>query len=107
MENLLQPVEWEYDDEDDYTNGMYGSGIAGDDEDWEDDGLLESLLIIGLTMSLVVLLWWRQRIQQARAQAEEARRREQGLPPHQPPAANQPGVGAANFQGWAAGGMGL
>lgn len=88
-----------------YEDDMYDGAIASDEGDFDDGGVIESLLIIGITMSLVFLLWWRQRMQQAHAQAEEARRREEGLPPHQPQA-NRPDLGDA-FAGWAAGGQGL
>lgn len=94
-----------YDDEffaDDIYDDTIGNGEAFD----EDDGVLESILIIGITMSLVFLLWWRQRMQQAHAQAEDRRRREQGLPPR-PPAENPQNGAADGFPGWAAGGMGL
>lgn len=76
-----------------------------DSGDLDDAGVMESLLIIGITVCLVFLLWWRQRMQQAHAQAEDARRREQGLPPRQ--AQDNRGEGGDAFPAWAAGGLGL
>ncbi|PNY25012.1 Protein sel-1 [Tolypocladium capitatum] len=85
----------------DTFDGTIGAGQRGDD----DGGVLESVLIIGITMSLVCLLWWRQRMQQAHAEAEDERRRNQGQPAH-PPQGDQ-GDRADGFRGWAAGGIGL
>ncbi|KAF4969656.1 hypothetical protein FZEAL_10194 [Fusarium zealandicum] len=102
--NFLQDDRFAYDDEfyagGDLYDGALGNGEGTD----EDDGVLESLLIIGITFSLVFLLWWRQRLQQAHQQGEDARRREQGLPPNPRPDAARDG---ADFAGWAAGGVGL
>ncbi|KAM5367685.1 hypothetical protein ACJZ2D_009886 [Fusarium nematophilum] len=103
--NFLQDDRLAYDEEfyaagDDLYDGALGSGDAAG----EDDGVLESLLIVGITFSLVFLLWWRQRLQQAHQQAEDARRREQGLPPEPRPDNGREG---ADFAGWAAGGVGL
>jgi SEL1 protein len=100
--NFLQDDGYEYDDY--YADDLYDDTIDGSIDGFDEGGVVESALIISLMAALVFLLWWRQRIQQAHAEAEEARRREQGLP-HQPPAArvNPPDA----FQGWAAGGNGL
>lgn len=102
--NFLEDDGLVYEDEF-YEDDMYDGAIATGEDEFDDSGVVESLLIIGITLALVFLLWWRQRMQQAHAQAEEARRREQGLPPHQPPAnrVDQPDP----FAGWAAGGQGL
>ena len=104
-----------------YEDDMYGGGGEGDDDDVfegtigagegdvDDGGVLESIVIIGVTMALVFLVWWRQRMQQAHAEAEEERRRNQGQAAagaHQP-AANRGGDGADAFGAWAAGGVGL
>ena len=78
-----------------------GNGAEG-----EDDGVLESILIIAITFALGALLWYRQRVQQAHRDAEDARRREQGLPPRQQPE-NRPPEGVDPFQAWAGGGLGL
>lgn len=88
---------------------MYDDTIGDEEGDFDDGGVLESVLIIGVMTALVFLLWWRQRIQQAHAQREEERRRAQGLPPQQPAAAAAVNRGdpAAGFPAWAAGGMGL
>ncbi|KAG5663747.1 hypothetical protein KAF25_006332 [Fusarium avenaceum] len=87
-------------EEDYYTGGDLYDGALGDGQGTDDDdGVLESILIIGVTFSLVFLLWWRQRLQQAHQQAEDARRREQGLPPN--PRPDAPG---ADFAGWGAAG---
>lgn len=89
-----------FDDEEYYNGGDLYDGALGDGQNSDDDGVVESILIIGITFSLVFLLWWRQRLQQAHQQAEDARRREQGLPPN--PRAEAPG---ADFGWGAAGGV--
>ena len=105
VSNFLRAEGYEY--EDYYQENMY-DGTLGDDDDFDDAGLLESLLIIGITMSLVLLLWWRQRMQQAHAQDDAAQRRDQGLPQRQPAAAGANQLnGDEAFWGWAAGGIGL
>ena len=108
--------EYMYDEEDGYADDYYDVTIEGEEGAFEDDGVVESLLIVGITMSLVFLVWWRQRIQQANARGEEVRRQEQGLPPHQAPAPQQqPQQQQENnrfnpadlFPGWAGNGVGL
>ncbi|KAF5573804.1 HRD3-like protein [Fusarium pseudocircinatum] len=90
----------QYYEEEHYTGGDLYDGALGDGQGTDDDdGVLESILIIGVTFSLVFLLWWRQRLQQAHQQAEDARRRDQGLPPN--PRLDGPGPG---FAGWGAAG---
>jgi SEL1 protein len=100
--NFLQDDLYQYYADDLYDDGyddMPGgdSNIAGE---LEDDGIIESLVIVGLTAALVFLLVYRQNRQaQARREEENARRRQQGLPP-QPPAPQQfPGVNAGAFPG--------
>ncbi|ODA76125.1 hypothetical protein RJ55_08408 [Drechmeria coniospora] len=102
--NFLDNDNLYYDDEE-YQEKSFDSTIGDGEEGFDDDGgLLESFLIIGITMALVFLLWWRQRMQQAQAQAEEGRRWNQGQP-H--PAQGNRGDGGADFRAWAAGGLGL
>jgi SEL1 protein len=74
--------------EEDYEDTMPGGdgGIAGDLG--EDDGILESLVIVGLAAALVFLLMYRQQRQaQARRQEEENARRQQ-VQQQQPAAGN-------------------
>jgi SEL1 protein len=88
-----------YPDEDIYADELYDDDYV--EGDFDDDGVVESILIIGIMMTLVFLLWWRQRIQRV---AEDARRREQGLPPQPQPQM----LNAENdFRAWAAGGLGM
>lgn len=94
--NFLDSTDFEYEDEY-YESDTFDGAISGGDDDFDDSGVVESMLIIGVTMSLVLLLWWRQRMQQANAQVEDQRRRAAGLPPR------QEGVGEP-FAGWAAAG---
>jgi SEL1 protein len=98
--NFLQTEGQVFDDEEYYNGGDLYDGALGDGQNSDDDGVVESILIIGITFSLVFLLWWRQRLQQAHQQAEDAPRREQGLPPN--PRAEAPG---ADFGWGAAGGV--
>ncbi|KAF4465504.1 HRD3-involved in degradation of Hmg2p [Fusarium albosuccineum] len=102
--NFLQDDGLIYDEEFYAGDDLYDGALGGGDGTGEDDGVLESILIIGITISLVFLLWWRQRLQQAHQQAEDVRRGEQGLPPN-PRADN--GREGPDFAGWAAGGVGL
>ncbi|OAA81686.1 ubiquitin-protein ligase Sel1/Ubx2 [Akanthomyces lecanii RCEF 1005] len=90
--------------EDDYYEDYYDANTIEGGEFLDDSNVLESLLIIGVTIALVGLVWWRQRIQLQRAEAEERRRREQGLPPAAP--MMDPDL-MGRFPGWAAGGMGF
>lgn len=107
-----------YDDEALYGDYMDDDTLdVGDDDYLDAGGVVESILIVGITFSLVLLLWYRQRMQQAYAQAEEARRQGQGQGQGhgQQAQAQQPIPGPAGnpanrfdgFGGWAAGGMGL
>jgi SEL1 protein len=108
--NFLKDDPYYEDDEALYGDYMDDTMDVGEEDYLDAGGLVESILILGITFSLVLLLWYRQRMQQAHAQAEEARRQGQGQGPQQQ---QMPGPGAnpANpfdgFGGWAAGGMGL
>lgn len=115
--NFLKDDARYYDDDEDlYSDYMDDTLDVGDEDYLDAGGVLESILIIGVTMTLVLLLWYRQRMQQARAQVEHVRREEQNPPPQQPgqqPGQQPQGQGGdpANppdgFAGWAAGGVGL
>ncbi|KAK8927503.1 hypothetical protein H634G_05234 [Metarhizium anisopliae BRIP 53293] len=107
-----------YDDEALYGDYMDDDTLdVGDDDYLDAGGVVESILIVGITFSLVLLLWYRQRMQQAYAQAEEARRQGQGQGQGQgqqaqaqqpiPGPAGNPANRFDGFGGWAAGGMGL
>lgn len=102
INNFLDGDQFLYEDDyfEDYYEGTIDSG-----EDFDGSSVLESLLIVGVTFALVGLVWWRQRIQLQRAEAEERRRREQGLPPN-PPLPNDVEL-MGRFPGWAAGGIGF
>lgn len=95
-------------DDDLYSESGLDGTIGAGEEGLGDGGVLESVVIIGVTSGLVLLLWWRQRVQQAHAhaQADEERRRNQGRPAHQAQGGDQ-GDGADGFRRWAAGGIGL
>lgn len=86
--------------DEDYYDDIY-DGTIGDDGEDPLDGVIESALIIGITGALVLLLWWRQRMQQQHVQNNEAERQDQ----------RQPQGNAVNpedaFPAWAGGGMGL
>ncbi|KAK5992758.1 Suppressor of lin-12-like protein 1 [Cladobotryum mycophilum] len=73
--NFLQEDNLVY--EQDYFDDMY-DGTLGAGEELLDGGVIESLLIIGITMTLVLLLWWRGRMQQQHARNNEDGRGEQG-----------------------------
>ncbi|KAG5989986.1 hypothetical protein E4U43_004390 [Claviceps pusilla] len=124
--NFLKDDDQYYDDEDLYSDYMDDTMDVGGEEDFLDaGGLVESFLIIGVTMSLVLLLWYRQRMQQAQAQAQPDNdnvRHEQPNPAAQqqqqqqpnPPPPGPAAAGGANpenpfdeLAGWAGGGMAL
>jgi SEL1 protein len=99
--------------EDDGYDPMYdddmpgGDGILGD----LDDGIFESVVIIGLVTALVFLVLYRQQRQQAARQQEEDDRRRQQQPQQrgQEQDRNQglfPPPGDPNLGMWAAGGVG-
>ncbi|KND91269.1 Protein sel-1 [Tolypocladium ophioglossoides CBS 100239] len=99
--NFLEDDNLLYEDEAHVRDAFEGTNGAGE-EGHDDDGVLESILIIGITMALVCLLWWRQRMQQVHAQEEDRRRNQ----PVRLPQGNQ-GDHANAFREWAAGGIGL
>lgn len=84
-----------------------------------DDGVMESLVIVGLAAALAFLVYYRQQRQQAhQRQEEEARRRQQGdqggqvvggggaPAPQQPDRGMFPRPGDPEFANWVAGGIG-
>jgi SEL1 protein len=84
-----------------------------------DDGIMESVVILGLAAALVFLVMYRQQRQQAaRRQEEEARRQHQGVAaqggavggnqplPQRPERGFFPQPGDPDFGQWAAGGVG-
>lgn len=104
--NFIQDDGYYYGYEDEvYADDLYDDTIGGGEGDFEEGGVIESILIIGVMTALIFLLWWRQRMQQAHAAREAERRREQGLPP-QDPQVNRPNP-EDGFPAWAAGGIGL
>ncbi|KAM0248403.1 hypothetical protein ACHAQJ_009478 [Trichoderma viride] len=98
INNFLEDEGLAYDD--DYYDDIY-EGTIGDDAEDILDGVFESTLIICITLALVLLLWWRQRMQQQHAQDVEGARQDQ----------RQPQGNVVNpedaFPAWAGGGMGL
>jgi SEL1 protein len=119
INNFLQ------DDDSGYYDDLYeeyGDGMTdGDDLDLDDDGLVESVMILGLAAALVFLLMYRQQRQQAARRQEEARRQpqqpQQGGVQGAAAAGNQqqpqaqergffPQPGDPNFGQWGAGGVG-
>jgi SEL1 protein len=79
-----------------------------------DDGILESLIIIGLAAALVFLIYYRQQQQLAHRRGEEAARAQQqgqqAAPAAQQPQPEDRGLfpqpGDPEFQQWVAGGIG-
>ena len=86
---------------------MPGGDADGMYDDIIDDGILESLIIIGLAGALVFLIYYRQQRQLAHRRNEEAEaaaRRE-----HAPPQEDRglfPQPGDPEFNQWVAGGIG-
>ncbi|KAL7926794.1 ubiquitin-protein ligase [Trichoderma austrokoningii] len=98
INNFLEEEGLPYDD--DYLDDMYDGTLGDEDEDIM-DGIVESTLIIGITLALVLLLWWRQRMQQQHAQNVEEERQ------NQRPQQGNPINPEDAFPAWAGGGMGL
>jgi SEL1 protein len=90
---------------------MFDDAVGTGDFEDQDDGLLETLAIIGLTAMIVGLLYYRQIRQQIHREREDARQRaaqgaEQGAVPAQQQAGFFPQPGDPEFANWAAGGVG-
>lgn len=88
--------------------GGDGNGVY---DDLIDDGIVESLLILGLAAVLVVLIVYRQHRQLAHRRVEDAARAQQGAVPNGAvPAEGDRGLfppfGDPEFRDWAAGGVG-
>lgn len=87
-------------------------------DDFIDDGILESLIVIGLAAALVFLIYYRQQHQLAHRREEDAARAQQdnqpaeGQQPQQPGQPEQddrglfPQLGDPDFAQWVAGGIG-
>ncbi|KAF7560906.1 hypothetical protein G7046_g3233 [Stylonectria norvegica] len=105
--NFLQNDNLRYADEFD-ADGGYEDTIGTGDAEIDEDGIFESFLIIGITGVLIFLLYWRQRMQQRHLQAEDARRREEGLPPRVPAENARPaGDGPPGWPAVGHGGVGM
>lgn len=103
ISNFLQDDNLFYDDAlyDDFYDDN-GAGLEDGEESEVRDTVLESVLIASVAMSLMFLVWWRQRMQQIRGEAEEDARRDAR------PVANNPALGQIEgFPAWAAGGFGI
>ena len=91
---------------------MPGGDADGMYDDILDDGILESLVIIGLAAALVFLIYYRQQHQLAHRQNEAARAQpeEQAVEGQQQEAAGERGLfpqpGDPDFAPWVAGGVG-
>lgn len=97
--NFLQD-EYYYDE----YNDLYGDAMTGSDgqprgDELDEDGVIDSLIILGLAAIIVFLVYYRQqRQQQAHRQADENAARPAGAAPPQP--------GDPQFAQWGAGGVG-
>jgi SEL1 protein len=99
-----------------YDDGGYEEFVGSDGEPLgeeydEDEGVVDSLIILGVAAAIVFLVYYRQQRQLAHRRAEENAARAGGIAqpqPGQPGAPPQPGnPGDPLFQPWAAGGVGL
>ncbi len=119
IHNFLQddhPYYADADFDDNYlpeTDPMPGGDADGLYEDVGEDGLLESLIIIGLATALVFLIYYRQQHQLARRRNEDAARDQQGEQgggqgeqPHPEDRGLFPQPGDPEFAQWVAGGVG-
>lgn len=115
ISNFLRDGEKYYDDyEDDdllpHQDAMPGGDEDGMYDDFIDDGVVETVLIMVLAAALVWLIYYRQAAQLAHRRREEDRLRAAGQPV---PLAPEPGEGGffpppgdPAFPGWVAGGVG-
>ena len=114
---LLQDDRYYTEDQaDDYlpdTDPMPGGDADGMYDDILDDGIVESLVIIGLAAALVFLIYYRQQRQLAHRQNEAARAQPEGqeaVAGEQPQAPGERGLfpqpGDPAFGQWVAGGVG-
>ncbi|KAK4241575.1 protein sel-1 1 [Achaetomium macrosporum] len=113
INNFLQDDAQYYDDL--YEDGYDDNGMPGGDPLEFDDGVMESVVILGLAAALAFLVMYRQhRQQQARRREEEARRQQQGglggvnqqQPQQQQERAFFPRPGEPEFGQWGVGGVG-
>ncbi|RDW87720.1 hypothetical protein BP5796_03414 [Coleophoma crateriformis] len=112
--NFLQDDHPYYADSHDYlpdTDPMPGGDADGLYEDFIDDGLLESFIIIGLAAALVFLIYYRQQHQLAHRNNEDAAQNQDQqvqapLPGQQADGGFFPRPGDPDFANWAAGGIG-
>ncbi|KAK3393598.1 hypothetical protein B0H63DRAFT_458582 [Podospora didyma] len=119
--NFMQE-DMEYYDVDEYEPNVYDDTMPGGDPglggDLDEEGLVESLVILGLAAALVFLVMYRQqRQQQARRREDETRRNGGQVPNQQQPQQPQqqggdraggffPQPGDPEFGQWAVGGVG-
>ncbi|CAD6445418.1 27f8a0ef-c465-4a98-83bd-248810f2d51e [Sclerotinia trifoliorum] len=116
ISNFLQddhPYYADYDADDAYSSvhdPMPGGDADGLYDDILDDGLVESLIIIGLAAALVFLIVYRQQRQEAHRMGEgaaaNAQQNAQPLNGEVPNRGLFPRPGDANFDDWVAGGVG-
>ena len=113
QQNAEQYAQWEADDWDaGHQHEMPGPDgeYYGDEE--LDDGIFESLAIVGLAAVLGVLVYWRQQRQleaRRRQEAEQGQGQAQGdgqVAGQQQDGGFFPPPGDPNFNAWAAGGVG-
>ncbi|KAI1077648.1 HCP-like protein [Whalleya microplaca] len=109
-ENYYNEMYTEYYDDDAITgsDGQPGGGGGDGLEDDDLDGVLESLIILGLVGAILFLMYYRAQRQQAHRQAEEnaARQQQQQQPQPGPQRGLFPQPGDPGFAQWAAGAVG-
>ncbi|KAI0126404.1 hypothetical protein BJ170DRAFT_596006 [Xylariales sp. AK1849] len=110
--NFLKDDRAYYDDatyEDLYDDTITGSDGEPLGDEFDDDGVIDSLIILGLAAAVVGLIYYRNHRQQAHRQAEENAARAGGIaqpPAPQPGAVPQPGNPGNPLQPFGHGGMG-
>lgn len=116
MSNFLRddhPYYGDADYEDNYlpdNDPMPGGDADGMYDDILDDGILETLIVLGLAGALVFLIYYRNQRQMVHRRNEEvAAAGHQEVPQGPPPAEDRglfPQPGDPNFNDWVAGGIG-
>lgn len=104
----------------DHNENLYDDPLSHGEGLNEDDGVMDSFLIIAITFTIVFLLWWRQRLQQRQIEVDMQRQREEreregagndavlANGNHDVNVADNGGDGAEGFVAeWAAGGAGM
>jgi SEL1 protein len=110
--DLLDPLDPDFDptdviDDADLIDGRRIEDMT-DEELWDEamGGMVETVLIIGLTVMLGILLLWRRQREEARIRERERQRQDQGGAAREEDRGVFPDAQDPDFMNWAVGGVG-